>query len=396
MKYYETNYEDYLHSIQMSNFHPELTTLFQKMPKQIKHFENMIIYGACGIGKYSQVLLMLKQYSPSELKYDKKMKITTDKNEYIYHLSDCHYEIDMGLLGCNSKNIWHEIYLQITDIVLVNKMNKGIILCKNFHLIHNELLDIFYSYMQHNNKIKFILITEHLSFIPNVILSSCQTVNIGRPTKIQYKHLYNNMMRKINTNSMNGLVCRGHGENINANKNMAMMEQFVKKIHCCSNGGIGVGGGAGRVSGDQTGLFGICGEFAAGGGPITPEIDNTAIMNLKELVFFSHIKKPSEIPEDIFNIICNNIINRILDYNNIQIAEFRDTLYDILIYNLEIGDCIWYIFSHFVGLGKFRDADVSDILNRIYVFLKYYNLPTNYIPSFFNSSIFLRASLESR
>jgi hypothetical protein len=369
----------------MSNFHPELTTLFQKMPKQIKHFENMIIYGACGIGKYSQVLLMLKQYSPSELKYDKKMKITTDKNEYIYHLSDCHYEIDMGLLGCNSKNIWHEIYLQITDIVLVNKMNKGIILCKNFHLIHNELLDIFYSYMQHNNKIKFILITEHLSFIPNVILSSCQTVNIGRPTEIQYKYLYNNMMRKINTNSMNGVVCRGQGENINTNKNMAMMEQFVKKIHCCSNGGVAVG--AGRVSGDQTGLFGICGEFAAGGGPITPEIDNTAIMNLKELVFFSHIKKPSEIPEDIFNIICNNIINRILDYNNIQIAEFRDTLYDILIYNLEIGDCIWYIFSHFVGLGKFRDADVSDILNRIYVFLKYYN--NNYRPIYHLESIMI-------
>ena len=59
MKFYETNYEDYLHAIQTFNFHPELMSLFQKMPKQIKNFENIIVYGASGIGKYSQVLFML-------------------------------------------------------------------------------------------------------------------------------------------------------------------------------------------------------------------------------------------------------------------------------------------------------------------------------------------------
>jgi len=360
MKFYETNYEDYLYAIQMFNFHPELAPLFKKMPKQIKYFENMIVYGASGIGKYSQVLLMLRQYSPSELKYDKKMKITTEKNEYTYHLSDCHYEIDMGLLGCNSKNIWHEIYLQITDIVSMNKINRGIIVCKNFHLIHNELLDIFYSYMQHNDKIKFVLITEHLSFIPNVILASCQTVNIGRPDESQYKILYDHIARKnrimdvVEGGSMGG-----------GGKPVASMDYFSKKIY----------------RGGHTGL--LCG----GGGVVCarPEIDHTAIMNLKELAFFSHIKKPAEIPEDIFNIICNNIIHRISDSGNIQIAEFRDTLYDILIYNMEIGDCIWYIFSHFVGLGKFRDADISDILNRIYVFLKYYN--NNYRPIYHLESI---------
>ena len=358
MKFYETNYEDYLHSAQMFNFHPELASIFQKIPKNIKHFENLIVYGAPGIGKYTQVLCMLRAYSPSELKYDKKMKITTEKNEYIYQLSDCHYEIDMGLLGCNSKNTWHEIYLQIVDIVSMNKMNRGILVCKNFHLIHNELLDIFYSYMQHNEKIKFVLLTEHLSFIPNNILSSCQTVNIGRPSEDMYKRLYK-------TKVQGGIGGMGN------TSSTANMEDFLKKIH---------GGCQGQ---GHTGLF------IAGGAGLGPdslvEIEHTAIMNLKELASFSHIKKPSEIPEDIFNIICNHIIRWIDDYRNIRIAELRDTLYDILIYNLEIGDCIWHIFSHFVELGRFPDADISDILNRIYVFLKYYN--NNYRPIYHLESI---------
>jgi hypothetical protein len=365
MKFYETNYEDYLHAIQMFNFHPELTPMFQKMPKNIRLFENMIVYGPSGIGKYSQVLLMLRAYSPTELKYDKKMKITTEKNEYVYHLSDCHYEIDMGLLGCNSKNIWHEIYLQITDIVSMSKLNRGIIVCKNFHLIHNELLDIFYSYMQHNEKIKFVLLTEHLSFIPNMILESCQTVNIGRPSEGQYRELYDHMRR------------RKVAETTNAEINM---DNFVKKIH----------GGVLSLAGSQTGNHMEMAGLGHNGGKVSTkggaaEIDNMSIMNLKELAFFSHIKKSSEIPEDIFNIICNNIIRSVDDSRNIQIAEFRDTLYDILIYNLEIGDCIWYIFSHFVRLGKFRDSDISEILNRIYVFLKYYN--NNYRPIYHLESI---------
>jgi hypothetical protein len=371
MKFYETNYEDYLHSIQLFNLHPELAGLFQKMPKNIKHFENMIVYGAPGIGKYSQVLWMLRGYSPSELKYDKKMKITTEKNEYIYQLSDCHYEIDMGLLGCNSKNTWHEIYLQIVDIVSMNKMNRGILVCKNFHLIHNELLDIFYSYMQHNEKIKFVLLTEHLSFIPNNILSSCQTVNIGRPSEEMYRRLYLTKMQRIGNAdacSGGGLVVGGA---VTSPQKTANMEDFLKKI---------------QVHGPSVGHTGL---FRAGGaGPPVGQmvdIEHTAIMNLKELASFAHIKKIGEIPEDIFNIICDNIIGWIDDYRNIRIAELRDTLYDILIYNLEIGDCIWYIFSHFVERGGFRDADISDILNHIYVFLKYYN--NNYRPIYHLESI---------
>ena len=95
----------------------------------------------------------------------------------------------MSLLGCNSKIIWHEIFNQIVDIISVKQEKIGFILCKNFHLIHSELLDIFYSYIQHFNHsqanvfIKFIIISEHISFIPNKIQNICQVLQIGSPTK---------------------------------------------------------------------------------------------------------------------------------------------------------------------------------------------------------------------
>ena len=88
-----------------------------------------------------------------------------------------------------------EIFNQIIDIISVKQVKVGIILCKNFHLIHSELLDIFYSYIQHFNhsqaniSIKFILMTEHISFLPNKILNICQILNIGSPCKDKYSQV---------------------------------------------------------------------------------------------------------------------------------------------------------------------------------------------------------------
>ena len=118
------------------------------------------------------------------------MTAATDKQTYEYHISEIHYEIDMSLLGCNSKLLWHEIYQQIIDIISAKTDKSGIIVCKYFHDIHSELLENFYSYMQKNNAIcvdiKFILITEELSFIPDNILNCSEIININRATKTAY------------------------------------------------------------------------------------------------------------------------------------------------------------------------------------------------------------------
>ena len=172
MKYYETSFDEYIQSVEKYNLHPEFEPIYNSLPNRLINFENLIIYGPSGTGKYSQILYMLKKYSPSQLKYDKRITATTDKQTYIYHISDIHYEVDMSLLGCNSKTLWSEIFFQIVDILSVKPEKIGVILCKNFHLIHSELLESFYSYMQqynHSNShisIKFVL--SHMTVIAKV------------------------------------------------------------------------------------------------------------------------------------------------------------------------------------------------------------------------------------
>ena len=55
------------------------------------------------------------------------------------------FEIDLNLLGCNSKIIWNEIFNIFMDIVATKPHNTGIILCKNFHNIHNDFGDALIS-----------------------------------------------------------------------------------------------------------------------------------------------------------------------------------------------------------------------------------------------------------
>jgi len=97
MKYYESTYEDYISTLLKHNLHDELTSVHNSFPSKLCQLENLIIHGPSGIGKYSQVLYLLKKYSPSDMKYEKKMVANTDKQEYIYKISDIHYEIDMSL-----------------------------------------------------------------------------------------------------------------------------------------------------------------------------------------------------------------------------------------------------------------------------------------------------------
>ena len=58
--------------------------------------------------------------------------------------------------------------------------------------------------------------------------------------------------------------------------------------------------------------------------------------------------------------------------------KFRDILYDIFIYNLDITDCIWYILSFLVEKDKIKNEDLSKILLKTYCFFQYYN--NNYRP----------------
>jgi len=311
MKFFETHFEEYIQTSQKNNLHSKFDKIFLKFPKNIIDIRNIIFYGPPGVGKYTQALKCIKKYSPTELKYEKKISIFFNKQTYIFKISDIHYEIDMSLLSCNSKLLWHEIYQQIIDIVSAKQVKVGFILCKNFHNIHNELLDNFYSYLQTNVNfpigldIKFIILTEQISFISDNILNCCKIISIGRPSKVAYSKISN---QKI---ASSVLV-----ENISN----------IKHLHS----GI------------------------------------------------SELMNP-------YKFICDKILNEMLN-DDINYLYFRDILYDICIYNLDINDCIWYILTYLINKNKIKKSQMSKILVKTYTFLQYYN--NNYRPIYHLESFF--------
>ncbi len=133
----------------------------------------------------------------------------------------------MSLLGCQSKILWNEIFNQIIDIINATQVNNtGIIVCKYFQEIHSELLEIFYSYMQtvfnNNINIKFIIISEEISFIPNNIINCCQIINVERPSKTIYMKEFK-MKAKTDTKLLTNI------KNIKANVNST-----AGHIHICN------------------------------------------------------------------------------------------------------------------------------------------------------------------
>jgi DNA polymerase III delta prime subunit len=207
MKFLETHFEEYINV--KDNLHPKLEKIFNKFPKKLIDLKNLIFYGPNGVGKYTQVLKSIRKYSPSDLKYEKKISVTYNKQQFYFKISDIHYEVDMSLLGCNSKLLWHEIYSQIIDIVSAKTEKSGIIVCKCFNDIHSELLENFYSYMQKNNALsidlKFILVTEELSFIPDNILNCCEVINIARPSKAMYAKCLKNKLLNTKVESITNI-----------------------------------------------------------------------------------------------------------------------------------------------------------------------------------------------
>ena len=301
MKFHETHFDEYINV--KNNLHPKLEKIFVKFPTDLKDLKNLIFYGPSGVGKYTQMLKSISKYSPSELKYEKKISITYNKSQYYFKISDIHYEIDMSLLGCNSKLLWHEIYLQLIDIISAKSDKRGIIVCKYFHEIHSELLENFYSYMQQNNAttvdLKFVLLSEELSFIPDNILNCCEVIHIARPTKIAYNKCLHSGANKLPTSL----------ENITN----------IKNLHS----------------------------------------------SIDELMH-------------PYKIICDKILDFMLYIEDLKYLKFRDMLYDIFIYNLDISECIWYIISSLTERGKIKKEQISELLIKTFNFFQYYN--NNYRP----------------
>ena len=302
MKIHATKYSDYLDNYDSNTLQKKTSELLNNLSNKLHEQSNYIIYGPPGTGKYTLALSHIRKYSDTNLQYEKKICVNENDKEYFIKISDIHYEIDFGLLGCNSKTLWNDIYKNIEDIIISKKNRSGIILCKNFHNISIDLLDIFFSYMQTslitNLCIKFIILSEGVSFIPDNILDRCQIINIKRPSRSSY--------------------------------NLCSQQKLQR------------------------------------------DVDLSEITNIKM------IQLSPKLDVSPHKIICNDIIKNILEHRQTSISKLRDNLYNILIYNLDIYDCVWYIITELFSKTNITNENISDIVIQTYKFFLHFN--NNYRP----------------
>ena len=301
---------------------------FDSLSQNIDDFPNILFYGPSGCGKYTDTLKLLEKYSPSKLKYEKKLYVKSIKNEHIIKISDVHYEINMENLTCNSKQLFNDIYKNIIDSIETSNIKYGIILLKNFHFIDYELLDIFYSYLQKNINsnitIKYLILSESVSFIPNNIL------NI-------FKILYYSKISVSNYIKLSKFKNKCELMKLQKNKCQENMEKLLNNI------------------------------------------DNLSLLK------YYDINDNNDFINNKYSI-CDTLIEIILN-KNLDYILLRNNLYDLLIYNQNIHDSIFYILASIIKKNKMNDNFLDIIYVKLCEFFKYYN--NNYRPIFHLESLFL-------
>ena len=239
VKYHETTYEEYILEVSKCNFHKEIQHIVNGQTT-IEEFTNCIINGPNGIGKYSQALYLISKFSPSNLKYEKKVHLTINKSEYTIKISDIHYEVDFMTMGCNAKVVWNELFNTIVNIVLSNGINNGIILCQNFNHISVELLEVFYSYIQQvfylPINLKFVFLTNSISFLPSRIINNALAINIGRPhkvhvnTKFKKQNIKCNNLKELYISSNTESTNNGGNEDSTDNTEYKLVDDIIEMI----------------------------------------------------------------------------------------------------------------------------------------------------------------------
>ena len=287
-------------------------------------FSNYIFYGPPCSYKYKNVLKMLQHFSPSNLKYEKKLHIDLAKTDFYIKISDIHYEIDVENFIYNSKSSWNDIYSVIYNSIASSSNKKGYIVFRNFDKINYDLLELLYNYMQKelfaSLTIKYIIITESISFIPFKITNMCKVLHFS---KLNKKIIYG----LCNKNNRQFFKYLNSTTNTSANDSI---KQLVNKVN-------------------NPNIFSYL------------DISN----NLKYI--------------ENHKSICDTYIELITS-TNYNIKNIRTLLYDILIYHLNCHECFYYIIKTLIQKELILTTKISDLIYNSLIFFKNYN--NNYRPIF--------------
>lgn len=148
------NYIEIINENSDYNFNKELLQIIKTVKNDdannndANNFNNYIFYGPSCSFKYKNVLKLLQHFSPSNLKYEKKLHINLVKTDFYIKISDIHYEIDLENFIYNSKSSWNDIYNIIYNSIASSANKKGYIVFRNFDKINYDLLDLLYNYIK--------------------------------------------------------------------------------------------------------------------------------------------------------------------------------------------------------------------------------------------------------
>jgi hypothetical protein len=329
------------------SFNKELLAIINDENTNVSKFDkfsNYIFYGPPCSYKYKSALKLIQYFSPSSLKYEKKLYISVPKTEFYIKISDIHYEIDIENFIYNSKSLWNDIYNIIYNSIASSDVKKGYIVLRNFDKINCDLLDLLYNYMQRelfsSILIRFIIITECISFIPDKIINVSKILYFSKLTK----------------------------KNIYALSNKANKQFFKSK------------------SLEYKTLEYKTVEYKTLEDKIV-EKNNDITLELESLIY--KVNNPNiysilDISNNINYIehhksICETYINT-LTSNNYNIRNIRTLLYDILIYNLNCQECFFYIIQNLILRKIINVNTICDLIIHSLIFFKNYN--NNYRPIF--------------
>lgn len=297
-------------------------------------FSNYIFYGPPCSYKYKSALKLIQYFSPSNLKYEKKLYISVPKTEFYIKISDIHYEIDIENFIYNSKSLWNDIYNIIYNSVASSDVKKGYIVLRNFDKINCDLLDLLYNYMQRelfsSILIRFIIITECISFIPDKIINVSKILYFSKLTK---KNIY------ALSNKANKLFF----------KSQSLEYKTV-----------------------EDSIAGKNNDITLESESILYKVNNPNIYSILDISnninYIEHHKS-----------ICETYITT-LTSNNYNIRNIRTLLYDILIYNLSCQECFFYIIQNLILRKIINVNTICDLIIHSLIFFKNYN--NNYRPIF--------------
>ena len=385
MKFLDFTFDDYISSVERcGTMQPQLKKVFDTFPDKLSNFRNLILYGPKGSGKYTQSLLAISKYSPTNLRYTRKFTITSNKNDYNFKMSDIHYEVDMFLLGCNAKQLWNDIYVHVLDILSSRGDKTGIVLCKNFQDIHGELLENFYSYMQKTHssiQLRFVIITEHVSFLPDNIVNSCYIVNVPSPSDSLRSKIIEKKQKLIEENMSNLTT------NISGNSDSGEGVQVKEDTKDSSGNEDNEGLNDDEDADDKEKIL----------GPGASSSDKCINVDIIDFESIMHPRKsnmkaeiiglPSEIGE-FTNSYSMELCRYIDNPKTIDFLRLRDLLYDMLIYDIKVSNVLWTILRYVTNKYTLKEEAYDKLMIDMYTFLQYYN--NNYRPIYHLESYLLK------